>query len=117
MSPNRLLFNFAARYPILIAQTLAFDLSGALFNGIGTTLIVPLLLIFLGQPMELPGAPPLLRSIFSNFDIVDSDSKILLITAAVLLAIVLKNAAVYGSAIVSSSLARKLVLSIRKEAI
>ncbi|MGB7275417.1 MAG: ATP-binding cassette domain-containing protein [Geitlerinemataceae cyanobacterium] len=117
MSPNRLLFKFAARYPALIAKTIAFDVSGAFFNGIGTTLIVPLLLVFLGQSLELPGAPPILRSILSRFDLVSEDYKVPLITATVLLAIVLKNAAVYGSAIVSGSLARKLVLSIRQEAI
>jgi ATP-binding cassette, subfamily B, bacterial MsbA len=117
MSPNRLLLKFAARYPVLIAQTIAFDISGAFFNGIGTTLIVPLLLVFLGQSLELPGAPPILRSILSLFDRVSEDYKVPLMTATVLLAIVLKNASVYGSAIVSGSLARKLVLSIRQEAI
>jgi ATP-binding cassette, subfamily B, bacterial MsbA len=117
MSPNRLLLKFAARYPVLITQTIGFDLSGALFNGIGTTLIVPLLLVFLGQPLELPGAPPLLKSILSSFDLVSEEYQVPFITAMVLLAIVLKNAAVYGSAIVSGSLARKLVLSIRQEAI
>lgn len=117
MSPNRLLFKFAARYPLLIAQTIAFDVSGAFFNGIGTTLIVPLLLVFLGQPLELPGAPPLLRSLLSTFDGVSPQYKVPLITITVLLAIVLKNASVYGSALVSGSLARKLVLSIRQEAI
>jgi ATP-binding cassette, subfamily B, bacterial MsbA len=117
MSPNRLLLKFAARYPVLIAQTIAFDILGAFFNGIGTTLIVPLLLVFLGQSLELPGAPPILRSILSSFDLVSPEYKVPLITATVLLAIVLKNAAVYGSAIVSGSLARKLVLSIRQEAI
>jgi ATP-binding cassette, subfamily B, bacterial MsbA len=117
MSSNRLLFKFAARYPVLIAQTIAFDISGAFFNGVGTTLIVPLLLVFLGHPLELPGAPPILRSILSSFDQVSPEYKVPLITTTVLLAIVLKNAAVYGSAIVSGSLARKLVLSIRQEAI
>lgn len=117
MSPNRLLFKFAARYPLLIAQTIAFDVSGAFFNGIGTTLIVPLLLVFLGQPLELPGAPPLLRSLLSTFDGVSPQYKVPLITITVLLAIVFKNASVYGSALVSGSLARKLVLSIRQEAI
>lgn len=117
MSPNRLLFKFAARYPFLMVQTLVSDLSGALFNGIGTTLIVPLLLVFLGQSLDIPGAPPLLKSILSRLDAVDPNSKIPLMVGTVLLAIVLKNVSAYRSAIVSSSLARKLVLSIRKEAI
>jgi hypothetical protein len=41
MSAKTLLFNYAKRYPFRILASLLLGFSGAIFNGVGTTLIVP----------------------------------------------------------------------------
>jgi len=118
MSPNQLLLKFGFRYWGLALLTILLGFSGALFNGVSTTLIVPVLLGFLGQKeMNLQGAPPILQRMLSLFDGVPSDYRLLVMISSVLGAIILKNLASYVSSITSSYLSRTLVNSIRKEGI
>ncbi|MBE9039680.1 ABC transporter ATP-binding protein [Oscillatoriales cyanobacterium LEGE 11467] len=117
MSSRNLIIKFALRHPILVVLTIIFGLSGAIFNGIGTALIVPLLLSFLGQSLELPGGPPILQKFVSLLDGFSPDNRLLLMTAIVLAAITLKNASIYANSVCSGALSQALVLSLRKEAI
>jgi ATP-binding cassette, subfamily B, bacterial MsbA len=68
MPKSNLLIQFARRYPLWIILTIALGFSGALFNGVSTALIVPILLNVLGQQVELKGAPPLIQRIITPFD-------------------------------------------------
>jgi len=114
MSANRLLLKFVFRYPWLVILTITLGFSGALFNGVSTALVVPVLLSFLGQEgINLQGGPPILTKIFSWFDAFEGDAKLLAMLGAVLLAIILKNLANYVAGIVASYLSRSLVNGIR----
>ncbi len=63
MSPNQLLLRYALRYPGWIILTIILGSSSALFNGVSTTLIVPLVLGFLGkQDINLKVGPPAIQS-------------------------------------------------------
>ena len=118
MSSNKLLLRFALKYPGLIFLSIALGFSGALFNGVGTALIVPLLLGFLGQnTVNLPGGPPILRRLFTYFSSSDGNTDLVWMVGAVFIAILLKNMAAYLNALVATSLSRKLVNTIRKEAL
>jgi len=115
MSANYLLFSFALRYPFLVISTIALGFSGAVFNGISTTLIVPLILGFLGQGgFAVSGLPPLIRNILTPLHISPQQETIYL-TIIVLLAIILKNLAGYINILVSSRLSQLLVNSMRKD--
>ncbi len=115
MSANYLLFSFALRYPFLVVSTIILGFSGAVFNGISTTLIVPLILGFLGQSsFAISGLPPLIRNILTPLHI-SSDKETIYLTIIVLLAISLKNLAGYINILVSSRLAQLLVNSMRKD--
>ena len=115
MSANYLLFSFALRYPFLVIFTIILGFSGAVFNGISTTLIVPLILGFLGQNnFAISGLPPLIKSIVTPFQ-VSSDHETLFLTILVLVAISLKNLAGYINILVSSRLSQLLVNAMRKE--
>lgn len=115
MSPNRLLLQFALRHPMWIGITILLGFSGALFNGISTVLIIPVMLGFLGQEVNLRGAPPILNSIFSGFDRVGGDSRLLLMLGLILFAIALKNLTSYASTLASGHLSRSLVHEIRQD--
>ncbi len=118
MSSNQLLIKFALRYPWLIIATVILGFSGAIFNGIGTTLIVPLLLGFLGQDvLNLQGGPPIIRKFFSLFSDAPGNQGLILMVAVVFMAIVLKNVAAYLNTMVANALSKKLVNSIRKDGI
>ncbi|MBF2001387.1 MAG: ABC transporter ATP-binding protein [Synechococcales cyanobacterium M58_A2018_015] len=115
MSSNSLLVNLARRYPHLIALNILLGFSGALFNGISTALIIPVLLNFLGQPVATKGAPPLIQSLLAPFGGNSGDYNLLLMTAAILLLIVLKNLAAYSNALVSGTLKRTTANDLREK--
>lgn len=115
MSSNPLLVNLARRYPHLIALNILLGFSGALFNGISTALIIPVLLNFLGQPVATRGAPPLIQSLLAPFGGNSGDYNLLLMTAAILLLIVLKNLAAYSNALVSGTLKRTTANDLREK--
>jgi subfamily B ATP-binding cassette protein MsbA len=118
MSPNQLLFKYALRYPGWICLAILLGFSSALFNGVSTTLIVPVVLGFLGKgDIGLNGGPPIIQKILSLFDSDEGSYSLLIMVVTVLMAIVLKNLAVYINSIVSANLSRKLTNEIRKEAI
>ena len=55
MKPNQLVIQFASRYPKLIGLTVVLGFSGAVFNGVSTALIIPVIFGFLGQEIGLKG--------------------------------------------------------------
>lgn len=115
MSYTKLVLKFARRYPVWILSTIVLGFSGALFNGVSTTLIVPILLNFLGQKVDLKGAPPLIHAIMSPFDGIPEQYRLSAMAVTVLLTIVLKNVATYASTLVSSALGRTLTSDLREE--
>lgn len=114
MSSNRLLLQFALRHPVWIGLTIVLGFSGALFNGVSTMLIIPVVLGLLGQEVNLKGAPPILQQVFSTVDHSEGNSRFLWMLGFVVLAILLKNVTGYASNLTSGHLSRSLVSDIRK---
>ena len=114
MSANKLLLKFARRYPGRIILTVMLGFSGALFNGISTTLIVPVLLSFLEEAIELRGAPPLIKTLMHPFEGMPENQRLMLMTGAIVLAIILKNVASYINTLVATSLTRSLTSDLRE---
>ena len=114
MSPNKLLLKFALRHPIWVGLTIVLGFSGALFNGVSTVLVVPVILGFLVQDASLKGAPPVLKPIFSLLS-GGNNSNLLLMMGVILVAIALKNVTTYASTLASSHLSRSLVNEIRQD--
>ncbi|MDZ8188506.1 MAG: ABC transporter ATP-binding protein [Nostoc sp. ChiSLP02] len=114
MSTRKLLLRFAKPYPGLILLTILLGFSGALFNGISTALIVPIVLKIVGQEVDLASAPPILRSMISPFDNAPENYRIGIMAGAIIFTISLKNLATYASALASSSLTRKLTADMRE---
>ncbi len=116
-SSKQLLTSVAKKYPLRIAASIVLGLSGAVFNGIGTTLIVPVLLSLIGQESSLEGGPPLLEKILSPFDAIAGDYRIQVMTGAIILLIFLKSATNYGSTLVSTTLARRVTSDFQERGI
>ncbi len=114
MSNQNYLVQYARRYPIRIILTIILGFSGAIFSGVSTTLIVPVVLNFLGQEMEIKGAPPLIQKMLLPFGDVPESYRLGLMALAILLALVLKNLTTYWSSLVSSSLGRALTCDMRE---
>lgn len=114
MFTNKLILNFARYYPFKIFLTIALGFSGALFNGVSTTLIVPVILSLLNQTVDLKQAPPIIKFLLMPFTEVSDDSRLIVMAMSIILAISLKNLAGYGSTLISASLTRNLTADLRE---
>nr|MCU0537376.1 ABC transporter transmembrane domain-containing protein [Hydrococcus sp. Prado102] len=118
MSPNRLLLKYAAKFPWQILLTLGLGFSSAVFNGVGTTLLVPLLLGILSDKfIEPKKIPPILQGFMSLFEGFSGDSKALVMFAFILGIIIVKNATNYLSSLTGGQLSRSLVNSMKLDGI
>jgi subfamily B ATP-binding cassette protein MsbA len=120
MSSHKLLLKFAKRHPGWILISVALGFSGALFNGISTVLIVPILLNFLGLDLpeeELPGgsSPAAIERLMSPFSSLPEDLRVYVMTGTILLTLILKNLAGYSSTLSNGHLSRLLTNSLRRE--
>ncbi|MGB7443939.1 MAG: ABC transporter ATP-binding protein [Coleofasciculaceae cyanobacterium] len=96
--------------------TILLGFSGAIFNGVSTALVVPVLLGLLGQDdLNIKGGPPLISNFLSIFDGFTGNTKLFVMLGAVLLAIILKNIANYASILASGYLSRSLTNGMRLE--
>lgn len=114
---NKLLLQFFKQYPLLTISNIAFSFSGALFNGVSTALVIPVLLAILGEELVFDGMPPLLKNIFAFLDSLGQERKIFVMVGAILLAITLKNLNNYFTALISGYLNRSLANDLRQRAI
>ena len=102
------------RYPLLVFLTVLLGFSGALFNGVSTVLLVPILLELLGQSTEFADQlPEILQRILGLFDGVPGNYRLVAMAFSVVALIILKNAATYAGSLVSNSLNRKLAAKLR----
>ncbi|KST70031.1 ABC transporter ATP-binding protein [Mastigocoleus testarum] len=117
MLNNKLLFRFARPYPGLIILTLFLGFFGAFFNGIGTTLIVPIVLKIVGQDIEITNLPPLIRGIMTPFDSLPESYRGLVMGGIIIFTIFVKNLSNYTSVLASSRLTRLLTTDMRSEGV
>ncbi len=90
--------------------------SGALFNGVGTVLIVPILLELLGQSTALVDQlPEILQGFLVFFDRFPEPYQLPIMSASIVFLITLKNVANYAGSVASTSLNRKLSANLRLE--
>ena len=114
MSTRKLIYRFAKPYPGWIILTIVLGFSGALFNGVSTALIVPVILRIVGQSVDLQNAPPLIQFIMTPFDSFPPNYRLGLMAGTIILTILLKNSANYASGLTSSTLTRRLTADIRQ---
>lgn len=114
MKVREVILKFVKPYPRLILLTAILGFSGAVFNGVSVAIIVPVILKIVGQEVDLSGAPPILKAMFTPFDNVPENYRIGVMAIAIVLIIALKNLATYASSLTSSSLTRRLTSDMRE---
>ena len=116
MYSNQLLIRSLLKYPIWVSLTILLGFSGALFNGVSTALVVPILLEFLGQDIQASSsAPAIIQQFLGLFNGVPDDYRTLAMAGAVVFTIALKNLATYSSSLTSSTLSRRFTANLRKQ--
>ncbi|MEM7557169.1 MAG: ABC transporter ATP-binding protein [Cyanobacteria bacterium P01_A01_bin.84] len=114
MLSNRLILQFAKKYPYIVILAIVLGFSGALFNGVSLTLIVPIILKIVGQDVDLSQAPSIIKAIITPFDQVSEDYRLFVMASAIVITIALKNAGTYFSSLTSNSLRRLLARDMRE---
>jgi subfamily B ATP-binding cassette protein MsbA len=119
MSSRKFILSIAREQPLLIIATIIFSLASAIFNGVGTALIIPILVVFLGEKdrLEFPGQPPLLHKFFALFDAFEGPEKLIVMIGVVILTIILKNLTTFISSLIGNYSAKNLVRNLRVSAI
>ncbi|TAE58438.1 MAG: ATP-binding cassette domain-containing protein [Nostocales cyanobacterium] len=117
MLKKNILLKFAKPYPGLIFLTILLGFSGALFNGVSTALIVPVILKIVGQEVNLQGGPGILQLIISPFDSLPETYRTGVMAGSILGIIALKNLANYVNSLMSSSLSRMIISDMRETGI
>lgn len=113
---NELILNLVKRAWHWVILSILLGFSGAIFNGVGMTLVIPIVISFLGvEAISSTDMPPILRSIFSAFDGVPEQYRFLAMTGTVFLTIFLKGLSSYANAVVASHLSKELAINLRKE--
>lgn len=115
MSSRKFILSIAREQPLLIVATVVFSLASAIFNGVGTALIIPILIVFLGEKnsLEFPGQPPLLEKFFALFDRFEDQEKLIVMIVVVVMTIILKNVTNFISSLIGNYSAKNLVRSMR----
>jgi ATP-binding cassette, subfamily B, bacterial MsbA len=117
MSTRQLLLRFAKPYPGLIFLTILLGFSGALFNGVSTALIVPVILRIVGQEVDFKSSPGIMKALMAPFEDAPENYRLLMMGGSIIFTIVLKNLASYFSSLASSFLSRRLTSDIRQEGV
>jgi ATP-binding cassette, subfamily B, bacterial MsbA len=117
MSVDRLLLQYAKKYPVSIFFSVIFSFSSALFNGVSTALIVPILLALLGKELNFKGMPHIIQKPLSLLDGFSGETRIWIMLALVLLVIVLKNVTSFLGFLVSSRLNRSVMNGMRLDGV
>lgn len=98
--------------------TVILGFSGAVFNGVSITLLVPLFLVLVGQePPSLDGMPPIVRGVMGVGDSITGDYRIPILTGIVFLSIALKNFSNYVSNLVGTALGQSVARHLRVDGV
>ncbi|TVR12866.1 MAG: ATP-binding cassette domain-containing protein [Phormidium sp. GEM2.Bin31] len=118
MSPNKLLLKVALQSPYLFLGTVLLGFSGAVFNSVSVTLIVPLVLSLLGQEASMMGSmPPVIQQAMGFADNLSGDYRVAILTGVVFLAIALKNFSGYASNLVGTALGQSISRTLRYDGV
>ena len=117
MSGKEFILKFIIRKPFnfQIIGNIILGFASGLFNGVNTTLIVPILLQISGQEIELTGSPRIIQFLLSPFEGVPERYRLIVMLLAVILTILLKNLTAYLRSLLTVVFNRSLTNTIKSE--
>lgn len=117
MSSDYLFLNLAKRNFYLILLNVLLGFSGALFNGVSTALIIPILLIFLGQPIVPEEVPPIIQLLLFPFREESGKYNVAWMALVIVFSITIKNLIGYCNALAAGTLKRLTANDLREQAL
>ncbi|MDT9187506.1 MAG: ABC transporter ATP-binding protein [Limnospira sp. PMC 894.15] len=115
MSDKKFIARFIRQYPLMITGNIILGFSGALFNGVNTALIVPVVLQITGQEIDVDNAPQIIRVLLSPFDGIPEQYRLSVMLFAIIFTIILKNLTLYCRSLLSVAFIKSLTNTIKSE--
>lgn len=118
MTPNQLLFQYTIKHWLLVVSSIVLGFASTIFNGVGTVLVIPLLISFINPSDNLfNNAPALIKKLLSIFEIFPIDTRFAWMFAAVLLIIILKHITTFLSNLLGTYLSLALARDMRIDSV
>jgi ATP-binding cassette, subfamily B, bacterial MsbA len=118
MTLNPILLKYTLQHWILVVSTVVLGFVSTVFNGVGTVLIIPLLVAFINpENLLLKNAPNLIRKVFAIFDIFPVETRFIWMFATVLVVLILKHVTNFVSNLLSTYLSLALSRDMRIDSI
>jgi ABC-type multidrug transport system fused ATPase/permease subunit len=118
-SANKFLLNLAKEKPVYILASLIFSLASAIFDVLGTILLIIVLIVFLGNEKQdfLIIQPAIIKYFFIVLESLKYEHKLTLVIAGITLIFILKNISSYFNTLLSIKQAKYLSFQIQSQAI
>ncbi len=114
MQPKQLIKYYLNQRKYLAIASIFLGFAGAIFNGVGIVLVIPLLIAFIDQDTNIfQGLPAVLSRIISLFDSFSGNAKIAAMFIVVLVAIILRHLTNFLTGFVNNYLALTLSKDMR----
>jgi subfamily B ATP-binding cassette protein MsbA len=118
MASHKILFKYALQHWPIGASTILIGFVSTVFNGVGTVLIIPLLVAFINPNNSMLGnAPAIIRKVFAVFDIFPVETRFLWMFAAVFIILILKHATSFISNLLNTYLSLALARDMRLDSV
>jgi ATP-binding cassette, subfamily B, bacterial MsbA len=118
MTFNPILLKYTLKHWILVVSTVVLSLVATVFNGVGTVLIIPLLIAFINPDnLLLKNAPNFIRKIFAIFDVFPVETRFFWMFATVLVVLILKHVTNFVCGLLSTYLSLALSRDMRIDSI
>ncbi|MFM7877178.1 MAG: ABC transporter ATP-binding protein, partial [Microcystis panniformis] len=76
MNPNQILLKYTLKHWILVVSSIVIGFVSTIFNGVGTVLVIPLLISFINPKNDiLKNAPHIIKNLLSVFEVFSVDTR------------------------------------------
>jgi ATP-binding cassette, subfamily B, bacterial MsbA len=118
MAPNQILLKYTLKHWSLVVASVVMGFMSTIFNGVGTVLVIPLLISFINPSNSLlNNAPPIIKKLLSVFEVFPPDTRFAWMFATVLVVLVLKHTTNFVSSLLSTYLTLALAKDMRIDSI
>jgi subfamily B ATP-binding cassette protein MsbA len=118
MTPKKFLLQYTIKHWILVVSTIILGFVSTVFNGVGTILVIPLLVAFINPSNKLlNNAPHVIKKILAIFQIFPPETRFFWMFAGVLIILIFKHITTFISNLLSTYISLVLCKDMRIDSI
>jgi subfamily B ATP-binding cassette protein MsbA len=118
MTPNQLLFQYTIKHWLLVLSSVILGFASTIFNGVGTVLVIPLLISFINPSDNIfANAPQIIKKLLNVFEFFPPTTRFVWMFAAVLVILILKQITTFLSNLLNTYLSLALSRDMRIDSV